>query len=227
MDILLSGIVGSTAYGLDGPDSDVDRLGVFAAPTIAFHGLTRPKESDVTTNPDQTLHEAGKFCRLALGGNPTVSELLWLKDYETVTELGKELLALRNAFLSAPAVRRAYLGYANEQLNKLIRRADGSFSSDIPARRANKHATHLARLVQQGEQLYTTGHLAIRVADPEQIRAIGRTIIADPYCGRVLIENANDRMQAAGSPLPDEPDARAVEQWLLAVRAHYYQEPTR
>jgi len=81
MDVLLAGVVGSTAYGLDGPDSDVDRLGVFAAPTIAFHGLTRPRESDVTTAPDQTLHEAGKFCRLALGGNPTVGELMWLKHY--------------------------------------------------------------------------------------------------------------------------------------------------
>lgn len=33
--MLLAGIVGSTAYGLAGPDSDVDRLGVFAVPTRA------------------------------------------------------------------------------------------------------------------------------------------------------------------------------------------------
>ena len=39
---LLEGIVGSTAYGLAGPHSDVDRLGVFAAPTRAFHGLYPP-----------------------------------------------------------------------------------------------------------------------------------------------------------------------------------------
>ena len=31
--VLLSGIVGSTAYGLAGPDSDVDRLGMYAAPS--------------------------------------------------------------------------------------------------------------------------------------------------------------------------------------------------
>ena len=39
MTILLQGIVGSTAYGLAGPDSDVDRLGVYAAPTLDFARL--------------------------------------------------------------------------------------------------------------------------------------------------------------------------------------------
>ncbi|MFD7300744.1 DNA polymerase beta superfamily protein, partial [Streptomyces pharetrae] len=38
-NILLSGVVGSTAYGLAHEDSDVDRLGVFAAPTESLHGL--------------------------------------------------------------------------------------------------------------------------------------------------------------------------------------------
>jgi predicted nucleotidyltransferase len=55
MHLLLSGIVGSVAYGLAGPGSDVDRLGVYAAPTVAFHGLRPPRESVVTTEPDVTL----------------------------------------------------------------------------------------------------------------------------------------------------------------------------
>jgi len=73
--IILSGIVGSTAYGLAGPDSDVDRIGIFAAPTVAFHGLVMPAESHVTSKPDRTMHEVRKWCRLALGCNPTVMEL--------------------------------------------------------------------------------------------------------------------------------------------------------
>src|SRR5690606_31256568 len=91
--LLLSGIVGSVAYGLAGPDSDVDRLGVYAAPTTAFHGLHPPvgkAASKATTSPDCTLHEAGKFAALLLGGNPTITELLWLPDdlYEVRTPLG-------------------------------------------------------------------------------------------------------------------------------------------
>ena len=48
MHVLLSGVVGSTACGLAGPDSDVDRLGVYAAPTIEFHGLYPPLGKNAT-----------------------------------------------------------------------------------------------------------------------------------------------------------------------------------
>jgi uncharacterized protein len=78
--VLLSGIVGSTAYGLARPGSDVDRLGLFAVPTEQLHGLRRPPESHVTHEPDSTLHEAAKWARLALRSNPTVLELAWLPD---------------------------------------------------------------------------------------------------------------------------------------------------
>src|SRR5688572_26787180 len=73
--ILLTGIVGSTAYGLAGPGSDIDRVGVYAAPTLAFHGLHPPVDkagSIISSKPDQALHEALKFARLCLSGNPTV-----------------------------------------------------------------------------------------------------------------------------------------------------------
>ncbi|WP_187171929.1 DNA polymerase beta superfamily protein, partial [Enterococcus faecium] len=59
--LLLEGIVGSTAYGLAGPDSDEDRLGIYAAPTEEFHGLNPPvgkRESVVTKAPDASYHEA-------------------------------------------------------------------------------------------------------------------------------------------------------------------------
>ena len=41
MHILLQGVVGSTAYGLSGPDSDVDRAGVFAHPTALLFEIGR------------------------------------------------------------------------------------------------------------------------------------------------------------------------------------------
>ena len=138
MNILLSGVVGSTAYGLASAGSDVDRLGMFAAPTESLLGLRQPKESHVTTGPDKTLHEAGKWCRLALAGNPTVTELVWLPDdlYEIRTGLGDELVGIRTAFLSAGRVRDAYLGYATQQFRKLENRGDGSFSADTRRRTA-------------------------------------------------------------------------------------------
>lgn len=144
--ILLSGVVGSTAYGLATEDSDTDRLGIFAAPTVAFHGLHKPQESHVTTHPDATYHEAAKWVRLALGGNPTVTELAWLERYEIRTPLGEELVSIRSALLSAKRIRDAYLGYATQQFRKLENRGDGSFSADT-RKRTSKHARHLWRLL--------------------------------------------------------------------------------
>lgn len=225
MHILLQGVVGSVAYGLNGPGSDVDRLGIFAAPTAAFHGLAMPVESHVTTRPDSTLHEAGKFARLCLKCNPSVSELMYLPEYEYSTPLGEQLVAIRSAFLSAPAVAGAFLGYARDQLQKLRNRGDGRFDSDIPERRSLKNAVHVARLAEQGERLYITGELTVRLPDPDKTRAVGRFLLENPDRGIVMLQAAEERMKRAGSPLPDRPDTATVEDWLHAVRAEFYQRP--
>ncbi|WP_409468360.1 nucleotidyltransferase domain-containing protein [Streptomyces sp. HC307] len=222
-NILLSGVVGSTAYGLAHEGSDVDRLGLFAAPTDALHGLHGPKESHVTTAPDRTLHEAAKWCRLALGGNPTVMELVWLPEelYEVRTELGDELIGIRASFLSARRVRDAYLGYATQQFRKLRSRGDGSFSADTRKRTA-KHARHLKRLCQQGYELYTTGQLTIRVEDPESYHRFGEQVAADPAAALPLLHRFEAAFAESRSVLPEQPDETAAEAWLRRVRARFY-----
>ncbi len=223
--VLLSGIVGSTAYGLAGPDSDVDRLGMYAAPTVLFHGLHPPvgkAASIVKTKPDITLHEVGKFASLALGGNPTVMELLWLSEYETKTDLGQAAIRIRSAFLSAPKVRDAYLGYATQQFRRLSERGDGSFGSDLRKRTA-KHARHLMRLCHQGFILYTSGRLTIKLEKPELFHEFGEQVAdGDPYIARRLITAYEEKFSDSTSVLPDRPDEAVVEKWLLDVReAHY------
>lgn len=215
-NILLSGVVGSTAYGLAREGSDVDRLGMFAAPTETLLGLHTPKESHVTTAPDRTLHEAAKWCRLALGGNPTVMELVWLPDelYEVRTPLGDELIGIRGWFLSAQRVRDAYLGYATQQFRKLESRAGDH--------RTAKHARHLKRLCHQGLELYTTGRLAVRVVDPEEYHRFGDAVAADPASARSLLAHYETAFAETRSVLPDRPDERPAEAWLRRVRAAFY-----
>ncbi|GAA3396778.1 nucleotidyltransferase domain-containing protein [Cryptosporangium minutisporangium] len=220
---LLLGIVGSMAYGLAHAGSDVDRLGVFAAPTEAFHGLRPPIDRAATVvrhDPDQTVHEARKLAMLCLDANPTVTELLWLPDelYEVRTDLGAELVAIRCAFASAPRVRDAYYGYAASQFKRLL--ATGQFQSKMRKRQA-KHARHLLRLLDQGYEYYTTGRLTLRVDDPEKYRAFGEEVAADPDAARPVLADARERFAAARSPLPSAPDERAVEDWLLRVRKAY------
>ncbi|MEY9864547.1 putative nucleotidyltransferase [Catenulispora sp. GAS73] len=218
--VLLSGIVGSTAYGLSGPGSDVDRLGMFAAPTLSLLGLHTPRDSHVTSAPDVTFHEAAKLARLALGGNPTASELLWLPDdlYELRTPLGDEAIALRTSLLSAPRVHDAYLGYATQQFRKLLSR-DPTWTH----RKIAKHARHLMRLVDQGHELYTTGHVTIRLADPERYRDFGERVAADPDAARPFMADAEERFATARSVLPTEANTAAAEDWVLRVRKAFWE----
>jgi uncharacterized protein len=222
MHVLLSGIVGSTAYGLNHAGSDIDRLGLYATPTEQLHGLDRPAESQVTTHPDRTLHEAGKWCRLALAGNPTVMELVWLPRelYEIRTPLGNDLIGLRRAFLSRTRIRGSYLGYAAQQFRKIQSRGDGTFSSDV-RRRSEKHARHLVRLVDQGVGLHRTGELPIRLADPERVQDLARQIVRSPEVGERVIRSAQEAFETPGV-LPEAPDEAVVDAWLRRVRAEFY-----
>ncbi|GIF52213.1 hypothetical protein Afe04nite_67520 [Asanoa ferruginea] len=222
MSILLMGVVGSTAYGLAGPASDIDRLGIFAVPTIELHGLARPTETRVTHEPDLTVHEAAKFCRLALAGNPTVTELMWLPDrlYETRTPLGDGLIAIRASFLSARRVRDAYLGYATKQFRLLSNRAGGY------DQRVSKHARHLMRLCHQGLHAYRTGEIQVELDDPRAFLDFGERVAAgDLDVARAMLAAHEDAFAAAAPAVPDQPDVATVENWLLGVREEFYVSP--
>ncbi len=222
---LLSGVVGSVAYGLAQAGSDVDYLGIYAAPTVALLGLSRPKESHAFTNPDATWHEARKYVALALNANPTVTELLWLSDYEIKTPLGGELIYLRSSLLSVSRVRAAYCGYADQQFRKLENRGDGSFSADTRKRTA-KHARHLWRLLQQGADLHHTGHLRVRLSPnlAASCRAFGERVAAgETSLAETALRDAEAMFDRPGV-LPEQPDEAAAEAWLLRVRAAMWNE---
>lgn len=225
MTNLLTGVVGSTAYGLATPDSDIDTLGMYAESTIDLVGLDaveRNFQSICTKDPDITLHEAGKYCKLALQCNPTVSELMWLPEecYRIKTQFGQELINIRGEFLSAKRVRDAYLGYATQQFRKLQER--GKFASDIPERRTAKHARHLMRLVKQGTELYTTGHLRIKLINPEQYFDFGQKCAEDPTAAQGLMAWAEEQFDTRTSALPESPSKGAVEGWLRLVREVFW-----
>lgn len=225
-NVLLAGINGSTAYGLATEDSDVDRIGCFAAPTSAFHGLHPPVGKSATwvsTKPDATFHEAGKLASLLLSCNPTVTEICWLGDWEEMTAEGEALVAIRSSFLSAKAVRNAFCGYASQQFTRIRNRGDGSFSADT-RKRTSKHARHLWRLLHQGSTLHATGRLSVRLA-PELAtfcRAFGERVAAgDLDLAERCLRDAEAVFDKPGV-LPDRPDEAAAEKWLQDVRRAYW-----
>jgi predicted nucleotidyltransferase len=221
--VLLQGIVGSTAYGLDREGSDVDRLGVFAAPSASFWGLNPPTGKAATLvshKPDLTLHEIGKFCALALQCNPTILELLWLPPelYEMIRQPGFQLITdpLRSAFLSRQRIRDAYFGYATRQFHRLSNR---SRFPDVPVNRIEKHASHLWRLLIQGFQLHSTGSMTIKVKNPDVCFSFGERVAAGEIeIAEKMIADFEWSFDNATSPLSEVPDTGAVEDFLRTTR---------
>ena len=69
---------GSKAYGISVEGSDDDYVGVFVPSLEKFLSIRGfGPETHAANDPDFTLHEIGKFCRLALKGNPAILETLW------------------------------------------------------------------------------------------------------------------------------------------------------
>lgn len=216
--VLLEGVVGSRAYGLAWEGSDTDRLGVFQAPTEEFLGLDDVGETAKNPWADEVLHELGKFCRLALRSNPTVTELLWLEDYLVTTPAGQELIALRSSLLSAPYCRNAFFGYAVSQFGKLKDRGDGSFSADLRARTA-KHSRHLARLLVSGYGLWATGYLQVRLTNPDWFHDFGEQVAdGDLGVAQELLGRYETMFDETRTVLPPEPDRKLVDDWLKETR---------
>ena len=115
---VLAVVVGSRAYGLQGPGSDYDRRGVYAAPTRAFWHLDKPPTHVDGPAAEQFSWEFERFCVLALQGNPTVLEVLWSPLVDTITEDGERLRAARHAFLSR-RLAQTYGNYARDQLDRV------------------------------------------------------------------------------------------------------------
>lgn len=222
MTVILEAIVGSTAYGLATPESDVDKLGVFVLPTAEFSRLDLPKDSDfsrVQHEPDVAYQELGKFCRLALQCNPTILELLWVpQELVTVqTEEGRQLRSRREWFLDPIRVRESYMGYAVSQFKRLSER--GNFSSDT-RKRTEKHARHLLRLMHQGYTLYTTGTLPVKLDDPWRYHEFGIVTADNPKHAEQTIDEYTkmfDRAETVLQPSQREP----VDLWLRSIRKKF------
>ncbi|WP_156250894.1 nucleotidyltransferase domain-containing protein [Pseudactinotalea terrae] len=211
-DVLMLAVLGSTAYGLAHADSDLDRLGVFVAPTdevLGLNGTQAVDQSVVTHNPDVSLHEVGKFCRLALKGNPTVSELLWAQRYEVLTETGAQLVEARQAFLWTSAVRSCYGGYALSQARQVRNQQ----------LRTAKAARHAVRLLMQGTYLLTEGRLVLDVSEHrEHLFTMGELAQTDPQAFLDRFEADLAAFDAVESVLPDRPDTERVERILVELR---------
>ena len=200
--MILEAIIGSHAYGLATEESDVDRRGVFVAPTEAFWRLEKPPTSIEGPEPERLSWEVEHFCKLALKSNPTVLETLVSPLVEVITPLGEELRDLLPAFLSRYAVR-AYTRATEMQLSRAGRNLKP------------KQLMHVVRLRLLGLHLVRTGELDI-TADRSLLKIRNEEM---PWDDAVAwAHRLGAELTHAEGPLPEEPDRARVEDWLVSVR---------
>ncbi|MGI5442411.1 nucleotidyltransferase domain-containing protein [Streptomyces shenzhenensis] len=206
-------VMGSRAFGLATDASDTDRRGVFLAPTPLFWRFEKPPTHVAGPAPEQFSWELERFCGLALRANPNVLECLHSPLVAHLDDTGRELLALRGAFLSRQ-VYDSFTRYALGQRRKL--------EADLRGRGAPrwKHAMHLLRLLTTARDLLRTGVLTVEVGDRrDSLLAVRRGEVPWPEVEARMTRLAAETERAAlGTPLPAEPDHRRVADFLLRTR---------
>lgn len=234
---ILQAVVGSTAHGLAlvGTD-DRDEMGICLETFEQAVGFSpfeqhifrtaevREGRHDAPSQPgdlDLTVYSLKKFLRLALQGNPSVLNLLFVSDPIVRTPEGTALQALAPLFVSKQAGKR-YLGYMESQRQRLLGER-GQKRTNRPELEAaygfdTKYAMHILRLGVQGVELLTTGQISLPLQEPQrtEIRAVRegqRDLNYVLQWAGDLERELKDLLTTAD--VPDEPARDRVESWMF------------
>ena len=206
-------VIGSRAYGLDTDESDTDRRGIYLAPAELQWSLFGAPEQ-FEDNAEQSCYwELQKFIIMALRANPNILECLYSPIVEKTTELGAELLAIRNVFLSQ-MIFQTFNGYALSQFKKMEQ--DLRNHGEVRV----KHTMHLLRLLITGAATLREGRVPVRVeAHRERLLAVkrGDQSWADVDAWRKELHKDFERALAE-TKLPERPDYEAANGFLVKAR---------
>ena len=186
---ILRTVVGSGVHGIAiaGTD-DHDEMGVFVEPKANIYGLMpalnqhvwRTQPEGVRSGPGDTdliVYSLRKYLRLAAKGNPTALLPLFAPDESIVvlTDLGRELRAMREQFLTHEAVER-FLGYMHSQHERML----GRSTRNVPNRPELiqmygwdvKYGSHALRLAYQGQEIAEEGTLSLPLRTIQRSRVL-------------------------------------------------------
>lgn len=206
-------VVGSRAFGLDTEESDIDRRGIYLPPADLHWSLYGVPEQLENDENQEAYWELQKFLVMALKGNPNILECLYTPLVEYASPLAKELLSMRDAFLSR-LVYQTYNGYVMSQFKRM--QADIRNQGKVKP----KHVMHLIRLLLSGIHVLREGFvpvdvgkhreplLAIKSGDMrwEEVEAWRKRLHAEFDC-------ALDQTE-----LPERPDYERANDFLIKAR---------
>jgi len=206
-------VIGSRAYGLDDENSDIDRRGIYL-PLANLHwslyGVPEQLENDAT---QEVYWELQKFVVLALKANPNVLECLYSPIIETATPLAREMLDMKEVFLSK-LVFQTYSGYVASQFKKI--QSDLRNQGQVKW----KHVMHLIRLLLSGTSVLRNGFVDVQVGEHrERLLAIksGNTKWDEIEAWRLeLHQEFNSAYEQ--TRLPERPDYERANEFLVKAR---------
>lgn len=234
---ILRAEVGSRLYGTNISDSgDRDELGIciedfgmaqgFAEfETYVYRSAEERDGKDAKSESgdlDLTIYGLKKFLRLALKGNPTIIQLLFVPQTRWIKgdARGSHLQGLADKIVSR-ACGGAFLGYLQAQRMRFTGERGGSHGATHSEDRDRfgydtKYAMHMLRLGFQGIELLSTGRLTFPVPERDFLlnvrmgKSTSQEILTETGQLEREIKNLLDY-----SPLPAHPDGEAVEKWML------------
>jgi hypothetical protein len=226
---------GSTLYGTNTPDSDLDVRGVVIAPKSYWVGAQRFELLEAKlpeVNAEVVIYDLRKWLRLTVAVNPNVVETLFVDDDHPCTivssdawrHVRSETLPLLNRQAHA-----GFHGYATSQLKKMVikqsnktgrREIADEFGFDL------KFAAHGFRLAGQGAELLRTGRITFPRPDRDFLRAVRLGEVYAPgdldRCVADLVAASQDLDRAlAETVLPQKADFERYDRLLVHMYEHF------
>lgn len=236
---ILRATTGSTIHGLNLPGKDdLDEMGVCVEDLDEFGGFhefeqfiyrsaaEREGRHDAPSQPgdlDLTIYSLRKFLRLAMHGNPTVVNLLFIPPSmcSVRNSNGAHLQELAPLIISRQAGKR-FLGYMEAQRQRLLGER-GQKKTNRPELEAahgfdTKYAMHILRLGFQGVELLNYGRITFPL--PEKERSFVFSVRKGEVPLQDVLTKAGDLERELkdlldNSPLRESPDEARVQEWML------------
>lgn len=234
--VILLGEYGSVAQGTATADSDHDYMGIYMESPEEVIGLdetdskrvsdAKDGEKSAPGSSDTTYHTLRKFVKLAAGGNPTIGSILFLPEYKVLTDTGRNLLEIRDAFVSKKA-GQAYLGYMDAQIKAFAEtgrknRAElvEQYGYDI------KFGYHAFRLGVQGSTMMGLGYptIPLRGHPLDYAKKIRAGEVSKEEL-MVMLEKVRSGLRESidNSKLPDYADKQRINQFLVDEYQWYWE----
>lgn len=229
---ILSGLVGSHAYGLATPESDIDIMSVFLGDEDTYLGVDYTGKLTVEKKAEgyeETAYELRKFCMMCCNSNPNALPLLFLKEYKVVTPAGQALLDIKDLFVTKDIIR-TFGAFALSEVKKIF---NTEVTGDMGAKRKalvekhgynTKSALHAMRMANMAREVANASTLQFdrRNLGAQYLLEIknglhDKNIIYN--CVQQEVEYAEARIKL--SNLPDKPDKAKVNEVVKKIIKKY------